>query len=111
LIGYILFIYLLITVEPRLVAILIGQLIGHCFLSMYLSMEHNGLPNNGNILNKTRSIKVNKLVKLIMWNMPYHAEHHAFPVKTELIHKNESPLDFHLTNISKFLYYKGTRRK
>ncbi len=52
---------------------------GHCLLASYLSPEHNGLPHQGNILEKTRSIKANKFVKLLMWNMTYHAEHHAYP--------------------------------
>lgn len=114
--GYVLFIYILLNVEPRLIAILIGQVIGHCFLSMYQSMEHNGLPYEGNVFNKTRSINTNKIVKLIMWNMPYHAEHHAFPavpyhalpklneeLNTVLIHKNEGPADFHKANFRKLL--------
>jgi len=100
LVGYVLFIYFLLNVEPRLIAILIGQII--CFLSMYQSMEHNGLPYEGNVFNKTRSINTNKIVKLII--VPYH----ALPklneeLNTVLIHKNEGPADFHKANFRKLL--------
>jgi len=37
------------------------------------------LPHTGNILDRTRSIQTNKFVNFLLWNMPYHAEHHAFP--------------------------------
>ena len=50
-----------------------------------------------------------------MWNMPYHAEHHAFPavpfhslpalnkvLKSEIKHKDESLVDFHINNVSNF---------
>ena len=87
-----------------------GQVVGHCMLAAYLVPEHNGLTHEGNnILDKTRSMHTNKLVKLWMWNMPYHAEHHAYPaipfhalpqlhelIKDELLHKEEGYPDFHL---------------
>jgi len=86
-----------------------GQVIGHCILASYLTPEHNGLPHEGDILNKTRSFPTSKLVNLLMWNMPFHAEHHAYPavpfhalpslhkeISAELKHKDESHLDFHL---------------
>jgi len=70
---------LAITVEPGLYAIFVGQIVGHCLLAAYLAPEHNGLPHEGDILEKTRSMDTHRWVKLLMWNMPYHAEHHAFP--------------------------------
>jgi len=90
--------------------------VAHCLLANYLVMEHNGLPHKGNILEKTRSIRANKLIKLIMWNMPYHAEHHAYPavpfhalpllheeIKLELSNKDEGHSDFHLKTLTKFI--------
>jgi fatty acid desaturase len=89
--------------------ILIGQVFSHCLLASYLIMEHNGLPHEGNIFEKTRSIKTNKFVKFIMWNMPYHAEHHAYPgipfhtlpqihdeLSDEIINSDEGHLEFHI---------------
>lgn len=92
-----------------------GQVVGHCILSMYLVMEHNGLPHEGNILERTRSIQTNKLVKFLLWNMPYHAEHHAYPavpfhalptlheeIKTELKHKEKGLVDLHVNALQNF---------
>jgi fatty acid desaturase len=56
-----------------------GLALGHCILATYLAPEHNGLPHEGNIMDKTRSMKTNIFVRTLMWNMPYHAEHHAYP--------------------------------
>lgn len=60
-------------------AILTGQVVGHCLLASYVAAEHNGLPYGAPILECTRSMRTNPLLKLLMWNMPYHAEHHAYP--------------------------------
>ena len=108
--------FLAIRVNDGFWGILVGQIIGHCLLSTYLVMEHNGLPHEGNILEKTRSIHTNKFVKLLMWNMPYHAEHHAYPavpfhalpklhnaIKGELKHKTEEYPSFHWTVLKKFI--------
>jgi fatty acid desaturase len=35
-------------------------------------MDRNGLTN-------TRTTLSNAVVRLLMWNMPYHAEHHLYP--------------------------------
>ena len=95
---------------------LLGQVVGHCLLSTYLVMEHNGLPHEGDILDKTRSIQVGKWVKFLMWNMPYHAEHHAYPavpfhqlpqlhleLQNELKHKSDSPAAFHWQALKRFV--------
>lgn len=88
--------------------IIIGLLIGHCFLASYTAAEHNGLPHEGSIVEKTRSIAAPSFVKFLMWNMPYHAEHHSYPavpfhalpqlheaMKEELIHKGQDHPGFH----------------
>ena len=95
--------------------IFLGQVIGHCLLSGYLVMEHNGCPHEGDILNRTRSVPTNKLVNWMMWNMPYHAEHHAYPgvpfhalpllheeLKEELVHKKETRPMLHLRTVKRF---------
>ena len=86
----------------------IGLLVGHSFLASYTAAEHNGLPHEGSILEKTRSIAAPPFVKFLMWNMPYHAEHHSYPavpfhalpllheeMKTELKHKGQNHPKFH----------------
>lgn len=89
--------------------ILTGQVVGHSLLASYVSAEHNGLPYNAPILDCTRSMRASPLVKLLMWNMPYHAEHHAYPavpfhalprlhseLKDELKNKDLRYPEFHL---------------
>jgi fatty acid desaturase len=70
---------LTLTVFPGLWLIYPGYAIGHMFLSIYLPAEHSGLPHEGSILEKTRHIRTTGFIRFFMWNMPYHAEHHAYP--------------------------------
>jgi len=51
----------------------------HALLSAYIMVEHRGLPTEGDVLARTRSFAGNPALDWIMWNMPYHAEHHAWP--------------------------------
>ena len=101
-------VYLALTYNQGFWGIFIGQAVGHCFLAGYTVLEHNGLPHEGNILQKTRSINGSVLLKKLMWNMPYHAEHHAYPavpfhalpnlhqeLQDELIHTKDSHPSFH----------------
>lgn len=101
--------YLAINYNPGFWGILIGQVVGHCVLATYVTPEHNGLPHEGDIFAKTRSMRTSKAVKLLMWNMPYHAEHHAYPavpfhalplvheeLKDEIINKDLRYPQFHL---------------
>lgn len=94
---------------PNIWGFFVGLLVGHCILASYTAPEHNGLPHEGSILDKTRSIRANKFVNFLMWNMPYHAEHHAYPavpfhalpqlhedIKEELKHADQAHSDFHL---------------
>ena len=53
--------------------------IAHVLLGLFLMPEHTGLPNTGTQIERTRTIRSNALVRWWMWNMPYHAEHHAHP--------------------------------
>lgn len=71
--------FLAVEVLPGLWAIFVGQVVTHCFLAVYVTPEHNGLPHEGDILSRTRSMRAGALLKFLMWNMPYHAEHHAYP--------------------------------
>lgn len=65
--------------SPNVFWIYAALWLGHAMLAFYLVAEHNGLPHEGNIFSRTRSMRTSALVKWIMWNMPYHAEHHAYP--------------------------------
>lgn len=57
----------------------VAQALGHALLSVYLISEHQGLPHTGTILERTRTTLTHPLIRWQMWNMPYHAEHHAYP--------------------------------
>jgi fatty acid desaturase len=53
--------------------------VAHLFLGIYLMAEHTGLPNAGTQFERTRSVRSNAGLRWLMWNMPYHSEHHAYP--------------------------------
>ncbi|MGR3712214.1 MAG: fatty acid desaturase [Shimia sp.] len=48
-------------------------------LRAYLLAEHGHCPPVANMLANSRTTVTNRLVRFLAWNMPYHAEHHAFP--------------------------------
>jgi fatty acid desaturase len=109
-------IVLAIKIDFGFWGILVGQIVGHCFLTCFVTAEHNGLPHEGNIMDKTRSTQTNLFVKLMMWNMPYHAEHHAYPavpffslpllhneLKEELKHQQNGYPNFHLNTLKQLI--------
>ncbi len=55
------------------------QLLGQPPLRAYLLAEHNGCTQDRNGLTNTRTTLTCAPVRLLMWDMPYHAEHHLFP--------------------------------
>ncbi len=64
---------------PHFEKILLAWPVAHLLLGFYLMPEHTGLPNDGDQIHRTRTVRTNRLVRAIMWNMPLHAEHHAHP--------------------------------
>jgi len=57
---------------------LIPILLGQPFLRLYLLAEHWGMPMVPEMLNNSRTTLTNPVMRFLAWNMPYHAEHHAF---------------------------------
>jgi len=55
------------------------QLVGQPVLRLYLLTEHTGCSHDANGLTNTRTMMTTPLVRLLMWDMPYHAEHHLYP--------------------------------
>ena len=55
------------------------QLLGQPVLRLYLMAEHTGCTEDANGLTNTRTMITTPLVRLLMWNMPFHAEHHLYP--------------------------------
>ncbi|MGR3616530.1 MAG: fatty acid desaturase [Paracoccaceae bacterium] len=58
---------------------LVPLAIGQPFLRAYLLAEHGLCPPVANMLENSRTTFTNRLLRFLAWNMPYHAEHHAFP--------------------------------
>lgn len=58
---------------------LVPMLVGQPFLRLYLMAEHGRCPPVANMFENTRTTFTSWLIRRIAWNMPYHAEHHAFP--------------------------------
>ena len=54
-------------------------LLGQPLLRFYLLAEHTICAKVNDMFANTRTTFTNVLVRLFAWNMPYHAEHHAFP--------------------------------
>ncbi len=53
--------------------------LGQPFLRAYLLAEHARCPHVANMLENSRTTFTTRLVRFVAWNMPYHAEHHAYP--------------------------------
>ncbi len=58
---------------------IVPALLGQPFLRLYLLAEHGRCPYVTNMLQNTRTTFTNAIVRKLAWNMPYHAEHHAYP--------------------------------
>jgi fatty acid desaturase len=65
--------------ETPFVFWVLPQLLGQPFLRAYVLAEHTGCTMDRNGLTNTRTTLTNAAVRLLMWNMPYHAEHHLYP--------------------------------
>ena len=57
----------------------IPVLLGQPVLRLYLLAEHSGCPRSRDMLENSRTTYTNALVRFLAWNMPFHAEHHAWP--------------------------------
>ena len=84
--------------------------LGQPFLRAYLLAEHTGCPECPDMFKNTRTTRSNALVRFLMWNMPYHTEHHAFPavpfhrlaelhgrIRERLVHVEPAYAGFHRT--------------
>ena len=57
---------------------IVPLLLGQPMLRLYLLAEHTGCPTSPDMLENSRTVHTNALVRFLAWNMPYHAEHHAY---------------------------------
>ncbi len=58
---------------------IIPALLGQPALRLYLMAEHGLCPLTPDMLENTRTTYTNAFIRALAWNMPYHAEHHAYP--------------------------------
>jgi fatty acid desaturase len=65
--------------DALLVYWILPAILGQPFLRLYLMAEHTGCALNSDMLANSRTTLSNPAVRFLAWNMPYHAEHHAFP--------------------------------
>ena len=57
----------------------VPAVLGQPALRLYLLAEHTGCPFVPDMLGNSRTTRSNWPVRRLAWNMPYHAEHHAYP--------------------------------
>jgi fatty acid desaturase len=58
---------------------LLPLMLGQPLLRFVLLAEHTGCTNDDNPLTNTRTTLTLWPLRFLMWNMPYHAEHHLYP--------------------------------
>ena len=67
-------------VSPVLIRVwLVPILLGFPILRLYLLAEHGRCPAVADMFDNTRTTLTNRVTRYLAWNMPYHAEHHAWP--------------------------------
>ena len=71
--------FVLMKSDALLIYWIIPALIGQPFLRLYLMAEHTGCALSSDMLANSRTTLTNSAMRFIAWNMPFHAEHHAFP--------------------------------
>lgn len=59
---------------------LVPVLLGQPFLRLYLLAEHGDCPEVANMFENTRTTFTSRAVRFLAWNMPYHVEHHVWPM-------------------------------
>jgi fatty acid desaturase len=58
---------------------LLPAVLGQPLMRAILIAEHTGCSEDANGLTNTRTTLTSWPIRFLMWNMPYHAEHHLYP--------------------------------
>ncbi|QOT82055.1 fatty acid desaturase [Cupriavidus basilensis] len=104
LLGYLTIIVVSIATRSPAALLLwvVPVVVGQWFLRPYLLAEHTGCEHGPNMLANTRTTYTNALIRFFAWNMPYHVEHHAYPVVPfHALPKLNAILATHITNTEK----------
>ena len=56
----------------------VPAVLGQPMLRLYLLAEHTGCPMVPNMFDNSRTTHTSAVVRFLAWNMPFHAEHHAY---------------------------------
>lgn len=104
-----------VMVAPGALWLYSVQLFGHMLLAPFILAEHSGLEHDGTILQRTRTTQTVAPVRWLLWNMPFHAEHHALPavpfhalpalheaLRGELVHESAGYTRFHVGVVERF---------
>lgn len=59
---------------------LVPVLLGQPVLRLYLMAEHGDCPEVSNMFENTRTTFTTRVMRWLAWNMPYHVEHHVWPM-------------------------------
>lgn len=76
---WVLFLLAAVLVIPGGIWLVVAAWLTHVFQVLWVVAEHTGRPLEGTILARTRSVASTPFVRFSLWNMNYHAEHHAWP--------------------------------
>jgi fatty acid desaturase len=81
---------------------LLPLIVGQPILRFILIAEHTGCSNDNNSLTNTRTTLTWFPIKFMMWNMPYHAEHHLYPsIPFHALPKAHQQLKEHFTVVDR----------
>ena len=78
--GYALAVVSLIWSPVLLWVWVIPALLGQPVLRLYLLAEHGDCPQVANMFENTRTTFTTRALRWLAWNMPYHVEHHVWPM-------------------------------
>ena len=74
--------------------------VGQPILRFILLAEHTGCTLDDNMLTNTRTTLTLAPLRFLMWNMPYHAEHHLYPsIPFHLLATAHTHLRPHITHV------------
>ena len=77
-------------------------MVGLPILRFILLAEHTGCTLDSNLLTNTRTTLTLLPVRLFMWNMSFHTEHHLYPsIPFHAFPKAHQDLNSHLTYVDK----------
>jgi len=92
--------------------ITLSQFVFNFLKDIIVRSQHYGLKHNtNNVLENTRSLETNRIIKFLYWNVNYHVEHHLYasvpfynlPKLRKIIGQDNIPTHYGLINFFKIL--------